>query len=395
MPIKVTCPKCQGVLHAPDDAGGKRGKCPTCGTVLAIPAENARSSTAPLPEPVERVAAEPAFRASPAADDNVRGSGIDQRRSSFGGGFSPKPEPARGSMGKLPPKPGDPFAKPGRPARPVGTTDGVARAYRRARRGLGVVQFALFLFLLAAVALPGLELAQQFKVPLPDKNPGYLGLNDWSAVQEIRYAAVLGPALLGLLFLTLGRFGAANAPRSSYAKGPGLAAALGTLIGLLGLLALGAIVGKQIADGFAPKGLMLPDDLPGLIQRAGLAAALVFLPLAEVWFVSYLGRLGAGLHCGAAVGRHTRFIFFVGLLAALALVWMIGMRIDPDAMKDVWKAADTFQSEQFAKQLGEQQYAARNGLCVLAGLVVWFWYFRLVGGGRRAIREWLDQNEPV
>src|SRR3954471_7812157 len=40
MPIKVTCPKCQGVLHAPDDAGGKRGKCPTCGTVLAIPAED-------------------------------------------------------------------------------------------------------------------------------------------------------------------------------------------------------------------------------------------------------------------------------------------------------------------------------------------------------------------
>ena len=39
MPIKVTCPKCQGVLHAPDDAGGKRGKCPTCGTVLAIPAD--------------------------------------------------------------------------------------------------------------------------------------------------------------------------------------------------------------------------------------------------------------------------------------------------------------------------------------------------------------------
>ena len=38
MPIKVTCPKCQGVLHAPDDAGGKRGKCPTCGTVLSIPA---------------------------------------------------------------------------------------------------------------------------------------------------------------------------------------------------------------------------------------------------------------------------------------------------------------------------------------------------------------------
>ena len=63
MPIKVTCPKCQGVLHAPDDAGGKRGKCPTCGTVLAIPAEGIAAGPAqgmPVADRKSQVVLEPA-----------------------------------------------------------------------------------------------------------------------------------------------------------------------------------------------------------------------------------------------------------------------------------------------------------------------------------------------
>lgn len=409
MPIKVTCPKCQGVLHAPDDAGGKRGKCPTCGTVLAIPAEAPRSVPAPAPLP------EPAYRAPAAEPDLPRSSTPDVRKSSFGGGFSAKPpEPVRGSgsMNKLPAgKPADPFVKPGRPVRPASATESLSRAYRRTRRGLGVVQFALFLFLIAAVATPALDLARIFKVPIPDKNPGYLGVSDLSAAQEIRCGAVVIPAALGLLFLVLGRFGAANAPRSSYAKGAAVAAAVATLLGLIGASAFAVMTGKEIADGIIPHGLMLPDDLPGAIQWGGLATAAVFLALAEVWFVNFIGRLGAGLQCAPAVGRHTRFLVLTGLAAAVGLVLgllYLTSSVPPPpaaqlshpgwneihAAQNFWKEVDAFQRAQFAK-LGEQQYAARNGLCVLAGLVVWFLYFRLVGGGRRAVREWLDVNDPM
>ncbi len=49
MPIKVTCSNCGGVLHAPDDAGGKRGRCPTCGNILPIPAA-AGGSASELPD---------------------------------------------------------------------------------------------------------------------------------------------------------------------------------------------------------------------------------------------------------------------------------------------------------------------------------------------------------
>ncbi len=37
MPIEVACGTCGGVFNAPDSAGGKRTKCPTCGGAILIP----------------------------------------------------------------------------------------------------------------------------------------------------------------------------------------------------------------------------------------------------------------------------------------------------------------------------------------------------------------------
>jgi hypothetical protein len=48
MPIEVTC-GCGRVISVPDAHAGKRGKCPSCGSVVFIP-------TAPQPEPDEDLA---------------------------------------------------------------------------------------------------------------------------------------------------------------------------------------------------------------------------------------------------------------------------------------------------------------------------------------------------
>lgn len=37
MPIEFHCPKCNQQIRAPDDAGGKRGKCPSCQQSVYIP----------------------------------------------------------------------------------------------------------------------------------------------------------------------------------------------------------------------------------------------------------------------------------------------------------------------------------------------------------------------
>lgn len=38
MPITVACPSCRKALKAPDNAAGRKVKCPGCGSVLIIPA---------------------------------------------------------------------------------------------------------------------------------------------------------------------------------------------------------------------------------------------------------------------------------------------------------------------------------------------------------------------
>jgi len=66
MPIKVTCTNCGGVLHAPDDAAGKRGRCPTCGTVLTIAEDAPRvPAQSAVPPPAASGPLEAASRAVP------------------------------------------------------------------------------------------------------------------------------------------------------------------------------------------------------------------------------------------------------------------------------------------------------------------------------------------
>jgi predicted RNA-binding Zn-ribbon protein involved in translation (DUF1610 family) len=52
VPIQVTCPSCKGSFNAPDNAAGKRAKCPTCGGVIQIPTPAAEEILEAEPEPV-------------------------------------------------------------------------------------------------------------------------------------------------------------------------------------------------------------------------------------------------------------------------------------------------------------------------------------------------------
>jgi uncharacterized protein len=55
MPISVACPTCGTKLKAPDDAVGKKVKCPKCASLVVVPAEDDEAasgiSSAPAPKP--------------------------------------------------------------------------------------------------------------------------------------------------------------------------------------------------------------------------------------------------------------------------------------------------------------------------------------------------------
>ncbi len=403
MPIKVTCSKCQGVLHAPDDAGGKRGKCPTCGNVLSIPGGSGGSMIPPEPEP--SAAGPSGSSLQTRLPSAVFGSPAeDSRKASFApgltgqggtttaplsGGFdarnapvsrpSPAPSEAR--------KSGDPFSKAGpRAPAPGADAEWGSQAWRRTRRGLWFVQAGYF-FALVAVALPaGLAIAVKAGVKLPAK-PGLLKLADATLADEIRAAAFLIPAALAFAFVALGRLGATNAPRTSYARGLLRVSALATLMSLIGATAVAVIVGLQVAGGDPPS-LLPPEESRGVAQRVGIAVAAVLAPVAELWFVIALGRMGAGLRDDRLAGRGTRALVYAGLLftiAGLATYAVSYYHAEIDRL-----VADQFQPK--LNSLGDKQGFVWPGVAVVAGLSVWLVYVRLVGAARGAIHNWLDVN---
>jgi predicted RNA-binding Zn-ribbon protein involved in translation (DUF1610 family) len=60
MAIQVVCPSCRGKFNAPDNAAGKRAKCPTCGGAIQIP----------KPAPVEEILDAEPLPASPYTDED-------------------------------------------------------------------------------------------------------------------------------------------------------------------------------------------------------------------------------------------------------------------------------------------------------------------------------------
>ena len=396
MPIKVTCPKCQGVLHAPDDAGGKRGKCPTCGTVLAIPA--AAEADGPAPQPFTDTPVR-----SPGLGRPGMGSSLgseDGRRSSFGlQPDAPLDVNPRSSASRLPPSfgapadarpPADPFTKKAdRPAAESRVTPaGEARAYAMGRAGLWWAGLAYPLFLVAVVAFGGLPLLPKFGVQLPAQDPGYLQQKGLSAATEVGLAAVGGPAALGLLLLTLGRFGASRVPRSSGAKTTLVLAAMATLITACGLIAVVVPSGMAAAGGLKPGELLLADEPSGIAQRAGLAVAAVFAPLAEILFLVGLGRLAAGLHDGRFSARVTRYYFLAALIYVVVGLASYAVHYYPaDAARVVKGAAD-----QVLGPLGANRQYAPTAAILVCALSAWLVYTRLHAAARAAVRRWLDRN---
>ncbi len=81
--MQVTCSNCQSKIRVPDSAAGKKGKCPKCGNVIAIP-ELDTTTDEPAPEPGAEAAAgspfdfggeePPAKKSSRRTDDAVEAS---------------------------------------------------------------------------------------------------------------------------------------------------------------------------------------------------------------------------------------------------------------------------------------------------------------------------------
>ncbi|MCZ2340988.1 MAG: hypothetical protein LC104_04235 [Bacteroidales bacterium] len=424
MPIKVTCPKCGGVLHAPDDSAGKRGRCPTCQTVLTIPTQSP-------PPSGEHMPAHGLGQPSPVG---VGGGGSGGLAQTPGGGFRPglvettgvapapgrnlpppgvearpapgtytfqEPEPRPGPSPRLPPP-----AAPTMPAKPRvpepnrqtlapptaddEPQDRQVRGWKRVRRGLGLIRFATLFAFLAPVACAGLIAYEQYGSPLPTQ-PGLLPIPSVDLAQEIRIAVVAVPVLLSVLCTLLGRLSMARAPRASLARGLLQCSALATIFAIAGLVIAGFPMAVEFSEGTTPTDWMPAETQAGVFQRFGLTAGLVLSILAECWFLAAVSKIGAALHHRPTASRSGGLLILGGLLLLVASIAAVGYQEYLGTIEQWW---NQYAQEHWEK-VGVHQPIARVGAVVVIGFFVAVLYLRMVGAGCRATRDWFERNAPA
>ena len=425
MPIKVTCEKCGGVLHAPDDAGGKKGRCPNCQNILPIPFDGPRAPAAfgaptgfgglssPANPPAGLAFSSPNNPGAPVFPN------ADAKRPTvpppFGmGARSETPGLASSTPGLTPPgAPGmgssltrqsAPFgARPAPSAMMPIAPDSVG--WKAASSGLRWIQIAVVLFLIAAIANFGITAYAVNGGQTLAERDGMLKWQNLSFLAEIRLASFVVPVVLGCLFLILGRFKVGAVPLSSCARGPAKLGAFFTLFAVGGFIAFAVILILGMKGGFAPNLLpnqdvlkietpsstrvvrylgdvLMPEkDMTGQVQRFGLLAFVVFAKFAELFFGCSLGRISAATRNSMAAGRVTRCYFYVAFLGALAAFGILAFELfGMESAREVWSP------KWYAMPVG-----TRTGIvCGIAGLVVILLaiaYLRMLGGVRKVCSE--------
>lgn len=418
MPIKVTCSNCGGVLHAPDDAGGKKGRCPTCGNVLPIPAEAPRVAAAP---PVPDAPGTKAHARSQSFGEFSPGTPTDGFPTANPARPSAVAEKRRASV-PLPPPSVDSPRNRGSFGSKVDSQEGGSKGWKRVSRGLWWVRAGVFFLLLPFVLLNGLKVYEHLAKPLPVKDPGYAGIAWLSSKQEIELAAIGVPLILGLPMLLLGRLGASNAPKRARTGGLASFAAFATLVAVIGgVMFLMPAVAMVVTEepGKSPPFLIKLQNQPaywqmfttadteGLMQRGGILLGFFGLALAELWFLASVGRMGTALDSPKLASRATRLTVLFGLFLVASFIFALGaFKPNPNqsetsnefvnfthtvtkVVEDNWKS---YAQPQFDK-LGEYKVIARPALNVALALFTGLGYFRMIGAGRGAIRSWLETND--
>lgn len=384
MPITLACPSCTKRFRARDESAGKRVKCPFCQAAVTVPAgDDGPAAAEPAAPPSPLFAPPPAPAAgpgtvqfqSPSDDDPAPAPALfdvvgkparpapvppPERAEPLFGVSDPPPKPAapkKKIVLEEPAKPGKAgkAARPAKPAKPAAAPEEVSVAsWRKAKGGLGWVQFGLFLFLLVGFVPFGrlvYEQAQQTSLPTGDgaewvKVDGYINSAGPDAVslsktELLDLAMFAAPVLLGGLAVVYGRLTAGAVPRTTGAKGLFLFSGLLTLVALAGA------------------GTVVAGEKGGFGQTVGYGWLAVYVggALAEFWFLLGLGAVAGTLRRPRAVRAVGRYAFVLGLAAVVVVVgWEQYVKLAPEQLgRPAWPApldADWKLYEAGAKMLG-------------------------------------------
>jgi predicted Zn finger-like uncharacterized protein len=402
MPITLNCPKCHKPFRVRDESIGGRVRCPSCGSVLQVPAALSPASHFDEPpraeasdDPSKPMAEEVTGRANPiptmpqvAVGGPSSHEGVVDLRASGGSVPVPPPsirasslpsatKPPERASANVPP-PSAPPQQVGRSAPPRPLSDEEA-TWASVRKGLGMIRLALFLFLLLILAMVGQAV---WTVMDQDRawsdNPGVLGRADWPLKKEVFAAYTLGLTIPAALLLLVGRLRCSGAPPESHARGMAQGAAFLTFVAIAGIAVFLALTFFNLGDK-----IKLP---PEKVRLTGLYAAIPSAVLADILTLLFIGQIGWTLRRPALQKIVAGFFVYALFLPAAIL---IGEQYYPvfDQLKESWG--------KMGPALGgpEDDLAQRAVIwaaVILAAVILLILrYAGVAGRARRAIRNFL------
>lgn len=395
MPITLNCPKCHKPFRVRDESIGGRVRCPSCGSVLQVPAALSPASnfdeipkSESASQVVRPVAEEVQGSHGGSLYDIVAGGPVQQTRSpdSAAAAGAPMPGPPSIKMqGAQQPPPVQPpqVERPSR-AVPLPTAPSPDRArqpatpgrpfsdeeltWAKVAGGLGMIRLAMYLLALIFLAIFGQAIWIAFDYDRAwSDDPGLLKRADWPLKKEVFTAYTVGFGVPAALLLLIGRLRCGGAPPESHARGLATGAAFFTLIAIAG----GALY-------LALTYFNVPADkikLPPQARLTAVYAAIPSIALADVLTMLFIGQIGWPLRRPQLQKSVAGFFVFAAILPAAVL---IGLQYYPPDF--------------VAGGLGTEDDTARRnmiwGVILLSACVLFFLrYAGVASKGRRAIRK--------
>jgi predicted Zn finger-like uncharacterized protein len=387
MPITLNCPKCHKPFRVRDESIGGRVRCPSCGSVLQVPAALSPASgfgdaTAEAGENTPRPVAEDV----PASSHHGAPHGVAVAPSSVPGLPVQLPGPPSIKMPGVPPasqsRPSVPVmlptSTPKRATAPIGPTSPEEVAWLRVRGGLGMIRCAMFLLILLILAGVGHCVWIMFDFDRAmDLNKSILHREGWPLWKEVAAAYTVALAVPAALLLLFGRLKCGRAPAESHARGLALAATFFTLVGLAGGAAFAALTYFHLGDKV---------KLPEQTRLVALVAAVPSAVLADVFTLLYIGQIGW------SVGRPRLQLGVAGFFAYAAILpagVLIGMQFYPvyEQVRESWRVTGSPMGDP------EGDLATRvtvwGAIVIAAVIMLLLRYAGIAGSARRGIRNML------
>lgn len=436
MPITLGCPSCGKRFRARDESAGKRVKCPYCQAAVPVasPAEaqNAAAPTerVPPPAPVAPAAPPPPTAYRPPVSPMPSPAPVAPAAGWVDESPAPIPTPAAPRSGPLSATPFEvepPVAVPARPKKggrggPVVVEEKAKKTpaelaaprWKKARAGLWWVLFGLFWLVLPGFVPFGLAVYERSVESIPAgkgwveiegyyNDPNTAGTLRLTKRQEVLFAGIGLPVLLGGAALALGRMTCAAVPRSSGAKGLYALSALGTVAAVAGFVTAVVLFNigmyeyaRYVFAGWAIALLLTEFSFLAGLAVCGAALKRPRAPRAVALLVLVVGIVG-GLTV-AGVSHEWTFQKFGPKARDASLAAKQVKVTDPVVLKAREEDAKKYDDWSFDLRhlnLDDDTWMYKSAGGMIAWLLLIGVYWRAVGAARWAIRDAVERVEDM